>query len=567
MKTCPLCNTGYPSHKTNCDKDGALLIESRELEPGTVIRDKYRIVRLLGHGGMGTVYLAEHILLGQQRALKFISSELAQDARFLKRFRNEAQASIKLRHPNVVEVVDLDQAEDGSPYIAMEFVEGEDLRHALSQAAQNPDSGPTSRQGTTGEPASAGRVPQQRQNEGRALAPEGAFPVERALAIARGIAQGLGAAHAKGIVHRDVKPENILLAGGNGAPETPKLLDFGIAAIQESATAVSRTRGLMLTPPYAAPEQWQGMPSEQLDGRADLYALGGVLYEMLTGQTVFRSLNTEGWMHRHLHEEPQPPSRLRHELANWPGLDALVLRLLAKDREQRPENAAELLGSLDSIRYRPPDAHQETEIEGEAYRASHERGTNTSKTTGHRGIWPGLLAAGFILATIGVWFASRRPTQPADSMTGMPPAAQQQADTSGGNIPMPKGLTPEPPVRVPKGLTLDDPAGEEKNAEALYRQKHYSDAKILFGKSCNEGQLKACSYLGYFYAQGLGGARDTQKARDVYQKACNQGNLSSCASLGSIYQDAGNSDEAGKYFQKACNGGVQEACDLLRGVQ
>jgi serine/threonine protein kinase len=158
---------------------------------------------------MGKVYLAEHILLGQQRALKFISGELGQDAHFLKRFRHEAQAAIKLRHPNIVEVVDLDQAEDGSPYIAMEYVEGPDLRCALAT---------------------------------------GAFSVERALNVVRGIAQGLGAAHAKGIVHRDVKPENILLAGGNGTPETPKLLDFGIAAIQEGATSVSRTRGLMLLP-------------------------------------------------------------------------------------------------------------------------------------------------------------------------------------------------------------------------------------------------------------------------------------------------------------------------------
>ncbi|MGB8261384.1 MAG: hypothetical protein WCE75_13580 [Terracidiphilus sp.] len=115
MKRCPLCDTGYPNHQSNCDKDGALLIESRDLEPGTTIRGKYRIVRLLGHGGMGTVYLAEHILLGQPRALKFISAELSQDARFLKRFRHEAQAAIQLRHPNVVEVVDLDQAEDGTP--------------------------------------------------------------------------------------------------------------------------------------------------------------------------------------------------------------------------------------------------------------------------------------------------------------------------------------------------------------------------------------------------------------------------------------------------------------------
>jgi serine/threonine protein kinase len=115
MKTCPLCDTDYPNHQSNCDKDGALLIESLDLEPGTTNRNKYRIVHLLGHGGMETVYLAEHILLGQQRALKFISSELSQNAHFLKRFRHEAQAAIQLRHPNVVEVVYLGHAEDGSP--------------------------------------------------------------------------------------------------------------------------------------------------------------------------------------------------------------------------------------------------------------------------------------------------------------------------------------------------------------------------------------------------------------------------------------------------------------------
>jgi len=307
MKTCPLCEKIYPSQHTTCPADGALLIDSRELEPGTLIRGKYRIVRQLGRGGMGTVYLAEHILLGRQRALKFISSELSRDAAFLRRFRREAQAAIELRHPNIVEVVDLDQAEDGSPYIAMEYVDGPDLRHALAA---------------------------------------GPFAIERALAIARGIAQGLGAAHAKGIIHRDVKPENVLLAGGKGSPEVPKLLDFGIAAMKETATAVSRTHGLMLTPPYAAPEQWKGMAAEELDGRTDLYALGGVLYEMLTGQTPFHAHNMEGWMYQHLHEQPKPPSTLRPELANWPGLDALVLRLLAKDREQRFPSAADLLEKL-----------------------------------------------------------------------------------------------------------------------------------------------------------------------------------------------------------------------------
>jgi serine/threonine protein kinase len=324
MKLCPLCETSYPNHHTTCERDGATLIASRELEAGTIIRGKYRIVRALGRGGMGTVYLADHILLGRQRALKFISSELSQDPRLLKRFRQEAQAAIDLRHPNVAEVVDLDQAEDGSPYIAMEFVEGQDLRHAIDA---------------------------------------GTMVVPRALYFARSVALGLGVAHAKGIIHRDVKPENILIAKEPDGSETPKLVDFGIAAIKENSTGKSQTRGLMLTPEYASPEQWMGLPAEQLDGRVDLYALGGVLYEMLTGRLCFHSHNSQGWMYQHLQGERQPPSHVRAEVAQWPGLDALVLRLLAQERDQRPRDVAEFLRELDDVRTKKSTSRARTQIE------------------------------------------------------------------------------------------------------------------------------------------------------------------------------------------------------------
>jgi TPR repeat protein len=119
----------------------------------------------------------------------------------------------------------------------------------------------------------------------------------------------------------------------------------------------------------------------------------------------------------------------------------------------------------------------------------------------------------------------------------------------------------------PRGSMLIDPAGTEQKAEELYKQKHYSDARLLFELACNGEEMRACNYLGYLYANGLGGPRDLQRARDIYQKACAHGTLSSCASLGSIYQDAGNDDQARKYFQKACDGGVAEGCDLLRGLQ
>jgi serine/threonine-protein kinase len=621
MKTCPLCETAYPSNHTNCPTDGALLIESRQLEPGTVIRGKYRIERQLGRGGMGTVYLAEHILLGRQRALKFISSELSQDATFLRRFRREAQAATQLQHPNVVQVVDLDQSEDGSPYMAMEYVEGPDLRHALAA---------------------------------------GALPVERALAIARGIAQGLGEAHAKGIIHRDVKPENILLAGGNGAPEIPKLLDFGIAAMKESTTAASRTHGLMLTPQYASPEQWKGMASELLDGRADLYALGGVLNEMLTGQTCFHSHSTEGWMYQHLQEQPQPPSQLRPELANWLGLDDLVLRLLAKDREQRPRDAADLVRMLDAVQNADPLARRRNVFETPATLMPERRATTfmperrptpppfipehrattfmpepgpaplvpeyspTPSSRSRRTIWFAAAAA-LIVAALGIWLAVR--SSNAKSATAQPvftPAAGAYTEaqpvvisdttpnavihyTVDGSTPIEASPTYFLPITsLPSGAVLSAMATAEghtpsaditgvyhwgsttqsaangaapaaggsaydqgKSAydqgKSAYDKKQYGQARTLFAQACNGGEKNACNYLGSLYAEGQGGALDQGKAREVYQKGCELGNLRSCASLGTLYQDDGNSGEARKYFQKACSGGV--ACDLLHGMQ
>lgn len=611
MKTCPLCETAYPSNHTNCPTDGALLIESRQLEPGTVIRGKYRIERQLGRGGMGTVYLAEHILLGRQRALKFISSELSQDSTFLRRFRREAQAATQLQHPNVVQVVDLDQGEDGSPYMAMEYVEGPDLRHALAA---------------------------------------GALPVERALAIARGIAQGLGEAHAKGIIHRDVKPENILLAGGNGAPEIPKLLDFGIAAMKESTTAASRTHGLMLTPQYASPEQWKGMASELLDGRADLYALGGVLNEMLTGQTCFHSHSTEGWMYQHLQEQSLPPSQSRPELANWPGLDDLVLRLLAKDREQRPRDAAELVRMLDAVQYADPLARRRNVYDTPATLTPERRPTPPPFVPEHRAttfmpepgpaplmpehrptsshsrrtIWFAAAAA-LIVAALGIWFAVRSSNaKPATAQPVFTPAAGTYAEaqpvvisdttpnavihyTVDGSTPTEASpiyilpITPLPsgaalramatadghtPSSVVMGVYLwagaaqsaangaapaavgsayDQGKSAYDKGKSAYDHKQYSQARTLFAQACDGGNMGGCNYLGYLYAQGLGGATDGQKAREIYQKACDQGNWSSCASLGTLYQNDGNSDEARKYYQKACS--HQVACDLLRGMQ
>jgi serine/threonine protein kinase/lipoprotein NlpI len=307
VKQCPMCDTVYPEGHASCPTDGAVLIEIREWSPGTLIRNKYRILAKIGQGGMGTMYKAQHVGLEEVMGLKVMASSLLGDPSFVKRFRQEARAARRLQHRNVVQVNDFDQADDGSLFISMEYVEGPSLRRLLE-------------------------------------ASKGPLPFPRALSIFRGVAEGIGAAHDQGLVHRDIKPENILLGTDSHGLELPKVADFGIVAMKGGSLSLSG--GLLLTPSYAAPEQWSGMRSDELDQRADLYSLGITFYEMITGRLPFHEHTTEGWMRAHLNDEPPPPSRFNPALKQS-GLDHFFAGLLAKDRDHRPGNVTELLRELD----------------------------------------------------------------------------------------------------------------------------------------------------------------------------------------------------------------------------
>ena len=260
---------------------------------------------------MGAVYLADQTLMDEARAIKFLARQWSRDEAFTARFRREVRTLRQVRHKNVIDSGDLEQAEDESLFFAMEFVDGPDLRSFLDRAPRP-------------------------------------FDVRMALELTRSIAEGLGAAHAKGMVHRDIKPENVLMAR-EGDTLVPKIADFGIVATKESSGTRTRTGASLLTYPYAAPEQWRGMKSAELDGRTDIYALGGLLFEMLTGETVFDAESYEGWAEQHKNATPRTPSSVRRDLAQWKGLDALVLRMLAKDREDRPLDTAELAALLNGI--------------------------------------------------------------------------------------------------------------------------------------------------------------------------------------------------------------------------
>jgi serine/threonine protein kinase len=310
MKTCPSCQATYPDDSKICAKDGFVLQSSTELSPGTVLRGKYQIISKIGAGAMGDVYKARNAQSGETWAVKVVSPDLGADAEFLARFRSEAMLMNRLDHPNVVRVHDFGEAEDGSSFMVMDYVEGESLEEILRKQ------GPL-------DPARVARIGMQ-------------------------VCGALGAAHELGVIHRDVKPGNILMARAADGSEAAKVLDFGIAKVKETSglkpAAMTAVGFVVGTPTYMSPEQVMGLREDKLDGRSDLYSLGIVLYELLTGRTPFVSKNAMALLTAHMQTKPPDPRSLRADLPAR--LVEVVLKALEKDPGHRFLNALEMSRTL-----------------------------------------------------------------------------------------------------------------------------------------------------------------------------------------------------------------------------
>jgi serine/threonine protein kinase len=278
-----------------------------DMEVATI--GQYRVTGVIGRGGMGAVYAAEHALLGRPAAIKVLLPELSQKQEIVMRFFNEARAATAIRHPGIVEIYDFGWTPEGAAYIVMEHLEGETLSRRASHAR---------------------------------------LSWQTALAIARQIAGALGAAHAKGIVHRDLKPDNIFLVLDPEVPggERIKLLDFGIAKLAGDTAPnihVTRTGAVMGTPTYMAPEQCRGVP---IDHRADLYALGCILFELCTGRPPFIGEGAGDVLAAHIHV---PPPTLATSGVKVPAaVEHLLERLLTKSPERRIPSAEVLIADIDS---------------------------------------------------------------------------------------------------------------------------------------------------------------------------------------------------------------------------
>ncbi|HEX8150946.1 MAG TPA: protein kinase [Pyrinomonadaceae bacterium] len=316
MKFCPTCSKTYAEGQTFCPDDGEVLQESPESFVGRVIDGKYRVEGFIAQGGMGAVYRARHILLGDEVVIKTLRSEMRNNAEWLKRFQREGKAARAFRHPNSVTVYDLSSGSDGHVYMVMEYVEGHTLNEELKA--------------------------------------RGRFTPGEALEVLEPVADVLDAAHARGVVHRDLKPENIMLGADGRGGTVVKVLDLGIAKIvgdvggqPAGVTSLTMAGQILGTPYYMSPEQWGELPRDgnaDVDGRTDVYSLGVIFFELVAGRKPLVGTTLPELRQKHV-AAPLPPLS---EAA--PGVSEefsrAVARAMAKDRGDRPQTAGDFVDEL-----------------------------------------------------------------------------------------------------------------------------------------------------------------------------------------------------------------------------
>ncbi|HYE65698.1 MAG TPA: protein kinase [Pyrinomonadaceae bacterium] len=307
MKICPKCGKEYEDTTTLCPLDGAVLDKIDDRLIGQTLAGKYRIEELISQGGMGAVYRGTHVLMDKTVAIKVLHPALAADEKIVARFSREAKAASRISHPHAVNVTDFGEAENGDVFIVMEYLRGDTLKDVIRN--------------------------------------DGPMSLPRVVEIIRQVSGALEAAHSEGVVHRDLKSDNIMLVDVGNGRDWAKVLDFGIAKIQQPAgqdPALTSPNLIIGTPQYMSPEQCS--QASEIDSRSDLYSLGVILYEMLVGHVPFTGESSTAIMLKHLQEPPPPVMEERRDLPAAVG--RVVARALAKRAEDRYQTAGELAEAL-----------------------------------------------------------------------------------------------------------------------------------------------------------------------------------------------------------------------------
>ncbi|MBV8761855.1 MAG: serine/threonine protein kinase [Deltaproteobacteria bacterium] len=285
------------------------LTDSNAAWLGKIVDGRYRVIEVIGRGGMGVVYRVEHLRMGKIAAMKVLHRDLASDPEVISRFEREAAAVSKLHHPHTVQVFDFGTA-NGALYLIMEYVRGLDMAHIIQR--------------------------------------DGPMPWSRAAPLLAQICGGLQEAHELGIVHRDLKPENVLITRTAGGRDYAKVLDFGLAKLEQRKEPTTETdrQAIVGTPYFMSPEQIRG---DNVDARSDIYSFGALMFELLTGQHLFTGSTAVGVLTKHLTADPDAPSNRATKLGIDPRVDQVCLKCLAKDPSARWQSAEELAEAIEEV--------------------------------------------------------------------------------------------------------------------------------------------------------------------------------------------------------------------------
>ncbi len=465
-KSCPRCQRALPAAaKRLCVYCGAPLVRGatdpgfRPSHPpvadplvGTVVSGRFRVDDLIGQGGMGKVYRAQHLALERTVVLKMLKPQLLEDPTLVGRFEREAKAASRLNHPNVIQVLDFGRLEnDGTLYIVMEHVQGKDLRLVLR------DDWPLAE--------------------------------ERLCNIMAQVCSALGEAHVNDVIHRDLKPENVMVEARRDQPDHVKVLDFGIAKILGPDVPALARQGIVRladgdqpgltrhdvvcgTPQYMAPEQATG---SALDERCDLYAVGVILYQMATGHLPFDGASSMEVLTRHVNEAPVPPRQRQPDAPISEAMERLILRALAKDPAMRPQTAEQFRDELLAVPGQARSAARATTPGRSSTPVPQAAAASAPARRGERVLWIAA-AATAVLLVFAVAAAVRPPPPRAvaavpaasfsarDAVLGRTLVAQSREREQAGNLAAARDL-------LEAALTADS-----QNAEA-----HYRLASLLVG--------------------------------------------------------------------------------------
>lgn len=515
MMFCPECGKEFSEDLKICPDDGSILTSGTkkgDLFIGKTIGEKYRVIEKLGDGGMGSVYKAEHLLMSRNVALKVLRRSLADDSEndeFVRRFQGEARTASKISHPNAITIHDFG-LEGDTPYLVMELNEGKSLKSILAET--------------------------------------GALPLSRICTIMRQVCDAVDEAHAYGIVHRDLKPDNIMISQKRDGSDYAVVLDFGIAKILgggggDKDSAMTKTGAVIGTPKYMSPEQ---VIARELDGRSDIYSLGIILFEMLTGEVPFEADSAMQLMIRHVNEVPTPVRELKPSLGISQAIESVVAKALEKEQANRHQTVVEFIEELEAAA-NGTSASSSSDVFLSSEAVVHSNSSSSSKPRS----WSAIAAVLSLLLLggggAGFYFLNRVPhgepeIQLASAEDTTTPDMQQNGNKATRGVP--EGLSEG--SENGKGESIEDYLGAGTD---YIRLGHYDKAAVVLEKAVQVDPENVAAYkkLAATYTK-LG--RDEQ-ALKYYQEVVHRDpkDAKAQALLGFTYKNLGKFEEARHTFQ------------------